>query len=92
MTPILDRIRANGGEVIRNKWRITLRRGRLNDDAVQWVRANHTDLMREVWLDYDDWDERAAIMQEGNGWTREQAEAAAYECIAGGGNAQLLAA
>ncbi|MGR1582453.1 hypothetical protein ACSSNL_13425 [Thalassobius sp. S69A] len=41
---ILDRIRAHGGEVIRNNWQITLRRGRLSDDAVKWIRAIDADI------------------------------------------------
>lgn len=76
---ILDRIRAHGGEVIRDKWRITLRRGRLSDDAVAWVQSNRAALMREVWPEYDDFEERAAIREYDGGQSRAEAEAAAYE-------------
>lgn len=94
MTPILDRIRAHGGEVIRDKWRITLRRGRLTDEAVQWVRNHHADLMYEVWPEHDDWQERAAIREFDGGQDRQEAEEAAYQEIMARRqvNAQLLAA
>lgn len=49
MTTILDRIRANGGEVIRDKWSITLRKGRLTPEALAWVKDHRAELMREVW-------------------------------------------
>ncbi|BBU58529.1 hypothetical protein KU6B_47940 [Mameliella alba] len=78
MTPILDRIRAHGGEVIRDKWRITLRRGRLSAGALEWVREHRGDLMREVWTKYDDWQERAAIREFDGGQCRDDAEADAY--------------
>lgn len=42
---ILARIRANGGEVIRDEWRITIKPGRLKPDALAWVQANKADLM-----------------------------------------------
>lgn len=96
MTPILDRIRANGGEVVRDKWRIRLRRGRLSSKALLWLKRPdvRAQLMREVWLDFDDWDERAAIREYDGGLSREEAEAAAYQDIQdrGGQNANLLAA
>ncbi|WP_212525869.1 hypothetical protein [Actibacterium sp. MT2.3-13A] len=76
---ILDRVRANGGEVIRNEWRITLRRGRLSDAALAWVKEHRADLMREVWPAYDDFEERAAIRQFDGGQSREDAERDAYE-------------
>ena len=82
---ILDRIRAAGGEVIRDKWNIRLRRGRLTDEALAWLREpqNKTRLMREVWPMFDDFEERAAIMEFDGGLPRADAEAAAYECIMG---------
>lgn len=77
---ILDRIRAHGGEVIRSNWRITLRRGRLSDDAVKWIRERKEALMAEVWPQYDEWQERAAIREFDGGQSRE--EAAYLEVIA----------
>ena len=55
MTPILDRIRAHGGDVIRDKWRISLRRGRLSEPAIAWLRQPRiqTALLREVWPEAD---------------------------------------
>ncbi|TNE61396.1 MAG: hypothetical protein EP341_00705 [Sphingomonadales bacterium] len=76
---MLDRIRASGGEVIRGKWRITLRRGQLTDAAMEWIKAHRDDLMREVWPAYDDWNERAAIREFDGGQSREEAERDAYQ-------------
>lgn len=78
---ILDRIRANGGEVIRDGWRLRLRRGRLTDAALKWLREPKVkdQLMREVWPAYDDWQERAAIREFDGGQPREDAERDAYE-------------
>lgn len=78
MTPILDRIREHGGEAIRDEWRISLRRGRLSNGAVAWITANRPRLMREVWPEYDDFEERAAIREYCGGMPRTEAEAAAY--------------
>lgn len=77
---ILDRIRANGGEVIRDGWSLRLRRGRLTDDAVAWLRKPKVkqQLMREVWPDVDDWHERAAIREFDGGQPREEADRDAY--------------
>lgn len=80
---ILSRIRANGGEVIRDRWQIRLRRGRLTDDAVKWVAERKRDLMREVWPLFDDWEERAAIREFDGGQAREDAEASAYREVSG---------
>ena len=79
MTPILDRIRASGGDVIRGKWQITLRRGRLTDAAMEWIKEHRDDLMREIWHAYDDWMERAAIREFDGGQSREEAEQDAYQ-------------
>lgn len=79
MTPILDRIRANGGEVIRDKWTIRLRRGRLSDAAMEWVKENRAALMHEVWPDFDRFEERAAIREYDGGQDRAEAERDAYE-------------
>ena len=75
---ILDRIRAHGGEVIRDKWNITLRKGRMTPDALAWVKDHRSDLMREVWPEFDDFEERAAIREFDGGMSRADAEAAAY--------------
>lgn len=81
MTPILDRIRANGGEVIRQDYQITLRRGRLSHDAMAWLRERREALMREIWPEYDDWLERAAIREFDGGQDRADAERDAYQEI-----------
>lgn len=78
---ILDRIRANGGEVIRDKWGMLLRKGRLSAESVKWIAEHRDDLMREIWPVYDDWEERAAIREYSGGMSREDAEAAAYEDV-----------
>lgn len=83
---ILDRIRAHGGEVIRDKWTISLRKGRLSVEALEWVKAHKADLMREVWPEHEDWEERAAIMEFDGGMSRADAEAAAYQRVMRTGN------
>lgn len=79
MTPILDRIRANGGEVIREKWGIRIRRGRLSVEALAWVKVRKDDLMQEVWPEFDRWTERAAIREFDGGQPRADAEQSAYD-------------
>lgn len=81
MTPILDRIRAHGGEVIREGWTIRLRTGRLKPDALAWLRDRKDQLMQEVWPEFDAWVERAAIMEFNGGMDRAEAEAAAYKDV-----------
>lgn len=75
---ILDRIRANGGEVVRDEWRFSLRRGRLDAAALEWLRANWRDVCRESWAGFDAWDERAGIREYDGGQARADAEAGAY--------------
>ncbi len=75
---IIDRIRSHGGEVIRDGHSFSLRRGRLSPDAVAWIGQRRAEVMREVWPEYDDFEERAAIMEFDGGMTRDEAEAAAY--------------
>ena len=75
---IIDRIRANGGEVIRDGWTISLRKGRLTEDQVAWIARNKSALMQEVWPEYDAFEERAAIQEFDGGMNRVDAEAAAY--------------
>ena len=79
MTPILDRIRSKCGEVTRDRWTISLRRGRLDAAALAWIKDNRPALMREVWAEYDDWEERAAIREFDGGQAREEANDAAYD-------------
>lgn len=79
----MDRILAHGGEVIRDEWRVSLRKGRLTAEALEWLREHKADLMREVWPEFDAWDERAAIMEFDGGMTRDEAEAAAYRSVTG---------
>lgn len=74
----LARIRAQGGNVLRDGYRFSLRQGRLKPDAIAWVKANLDAVKREAWADYDLWEERAAIREFDGGMTREEAEAAAY--------------
>ncbi len=78
---ITERIRARGGEVIRDGWRLQIRRGRLNDEAMAWVREHRAQIMRETWGEYDDWEERAAIMEYDGGLPRDAANDAAYRRV-----------
>ena len=80
MTPILDRIRAHGGDVIRDEWRFRIVRGRLPEAALEWLRdpAVKRRLMREVWPEVDDFEERAAIREYDGGQDRAEAEREAY--------------
>lgn len=75
---ILARIHAQGGEVIRDQWRFSLRRGRLTDAAVAWLRSRWRHVCAEAWPDYDRWAERAAIKEFMGGMDRATAEAEAY--------------
>lgn len=75
---ILARIRAHGGEVIRDEWRFSLRKGRLTPAAIEWLRAHWLDACGEAWPDFDRWQERAAIREFDGGQSRAEAEAAAY--------------
>ena len=75
---ILARIRANGGEVIRDGHRFRLRKGRLTPEAIEWLRVRWRDVCRETWPEFDAWEERAAIREYLGGQTRDEAEASAY--------------
>lgn len=79
MTPILDRIRTHGGEVIRAGWNIRLRPGRLSPEALEWLRGRRNELTQEVWPEFDAWAERAAIREFDGGMSREDAERTAYD-------------
>jgi hypothetical protein len=82
---ILARIRAHGGEVIRDEWRLKLHRGRLTDDALSWLRdpRRKVALMREVWPEADEFEERAAIREFDGGQDRATAEREAYREVMG---------
>lgn len=80
---LLARIHANGADVIRDEWRFSLRRGRLSPDAVAWLRARWPDACREVWPLYDDFEERAAIIEFDGGMARQEAESRAYQEVTG---------
>jgi hypothetical protein len=75
---VLARIQANGGDVIRDEWRFSLKRGRMSADAIAWVKARWRDVCAEVWPSLDVWEERAAIMEFDGGLSRSDAERAAY--------------
>lgn len=78
---ILARIQANGGDVIRQQWRFTLKRGRLSNDALAWLRAGGRWRMAcaEVWPMLHTWEERAAIREFDGGMPRPEAEMEAYQ-------------
>jgi hypothetical protein len=78
---ILDRIRAKGGDVVREGYTFRFRPGRLDAAAVAWVKANIETVKDEVWPEYFHWQERAAILEFEGGMPREAAERAAYECM-----------
>jgi hypothetical protein len=78
---VLARIQAHGGDVTRDEFRFSLRQGRLTQEGVAWVKANLGAVKREVWPDFDWWEERAAIREFDGGMTREEAEAAAYRDV-----------
>jgi len=75
---ILARIRANGGDVIRDEWRFRLLPGRLKPDAISWIRANWQTVCNEVWPAYWFWLEQAAFMEFGGPCPRAEAERRAY--------------
>lgn len=82
---ILARIRAQGGDIVRDEWRFSLKPGRLTADALAWLRSGLRwfTACSEVWPAYADWSERAAIRQFCGGQSREEAERAAYSEVMG---------
>jgi hypothetical protein len=80
---IFARIRDHGGDVIRDKWRMRLRPGRLPASALAWLQRPDVKLRlhREVWPEVDEFLERAAIREYDGGQDREHAERAAYQEI-----------
>lgn len=83
MTPILDRIRANGGEVIRDKWNLRIRPGRLSPEALAWVRANTDRIKEEVWPEFDWWMRRSYDHEFVYGRPRDEAQRIAYDEVMG---------
>lgn len=79
--PILDRIRAHGGDVTRDEWRMVLRPGRLKPDALEWLKRPEVRaaIHREIWPEVDDWHERAGIREFDGGQNRADAERDAYQ-------------
>lgn len=75
---ILARIRANGGDVVLDRWEIRLRPGKMTDAAIAWVKAHKRELLAEIWPEFDRWEERAAIREYDGGLSRADAEQAAY--------------
>lgn len=80
---IVERIRAHGGEVTRDRWTLSLRKGRLDTTALAWIGKRRAQLMREIWPEYDAFEERAAIMEFDGGLPRAKAEEAAYREVCG---------
>jgi len=78
---ILARIRANGGDVIREGYTFRFRPGRLDPAAIAWVKQHIEAVKAEVWPAYPEWEERAGIMEFDAGMTRADAERAAFECM-----------
>lgn len=80
---ILARIRAKSGDVIRDQWRLSLKRGQLKDADIAWIKSHWPDVCREAWPEFDDFEERAAIREFDGEQTRAEAEAAAYAEVMG---------
>lgn len=80
---ILERVRANGGDIIRDEWRFRLQRGRLSAEAVEWLRKNWLLACEEAWPLFGWWAERAAIREYQGGMPRHEAERAAYGDVLG---------
>ena len=79
MSSIMERIKARGAVVKRDRWRLKIvKRGTLSASDIQWISDHRADLMREIWPLYDDWEERAAIREYCGEQDRETANNAAY--------------
>lgn len=80
---ILARIRAHGGDVIRDEWRMILRPGRLSPEALEWLKRPSVRLAvhHEIWPEAYDWHERAAVREYNGGQDRAEAEREAYREI-----------
>lgn len=57
---------------------LCVKRGRLTDVDLVWIKEHRVDLIRELWVEFDDWEERAAIREYCGGQSREEAEREAY--------------
>jgi len=81
---VLARIRAHGGDAVRDGFRLKLKRGRLSPDAIAWLQQPEIRdrLHREVWPEVDDWHERAAIREFDGGQEQSVADQMAYEEVA----------
>lgn len=82
---ILARIQAQGGDIVRDEWRFTLKPGRLTPAALAWLRSNLRWFTAccEVWPFYGEWAERAAIIEHDGGLSRADAERSAYAEVGG---------
>jgi hypothetical protein len=80
---ILRRVRAHGGDIIRDEYRFRLQRGRLSVEAIQWLRKNWLDACQDAWPSFYEWQERAAIREYCGGMLRHDAERAAYGEVIG---------
>lgn len=79
---IVARIEASGGRVAMDEWRLRVSPGQLTAGALKWISEHRDDLAAEVWPHFDQWVERAAIMEFDGGLSRKEAEAAAYRGLA----------
>lgn len=75
---ILSRIHANGGDIVRDEWRFSLKRGRLSTAALAWLRLRWFEACCEAWPALGTWVERAAIREFDGGESRADAERNAY--------------
>lgn len=75
---ILARIRAHGGDVIRDGWRFSLKRGRLSAAALSWLRSHWAEACHEAWPALGAFEERAAIREYDGGQDRATAEREAF--------------
>lgn len=75
---ILAWIRSEGGDAFMERTQLCVRRGRLTDADLAWIKERHRELSRELWPEFDDWEERAAIREYCGGQSREEAEREAY--------------
>ncbi|MDH5798929.1 MAG: hypothetical protein OEZ19_10210 [Paracoccaceae bacterium] len=81
--PIIERIRAHGGEVIRDGYRLRMRKGSLTPEAIAWVREHWREVCADVWPEFEEWEHDAAVREYVGGLSRDEAEAAAYRSVMG---------
>ena len=75
---ILSRIRSKGGDAWMEATMLCVKRGHLADADLAWIKAHRSALIREIWPEFDDWEERAAVREYCGGQSREEAEREAY--------------